>query len=159
MKASEKRLEEFLSQSKTYFVIPVYQRNYDWQLPQCKEFWKDIEALVKKERDNHFLGSIVYIKGDNIKLVEEGIKEYIIIDGQQRVTTTVLFLKALHDLLSENDYDKDDIFNNYLVNKIQSGQDLKLKSIQEDQKILSKLIFDNKKDSSSSKLIQNYDFF
>ena len=60
MKASEIRFEEFLSQPKTNFLIPVYQRNYDWLNTQCNEFIKDIEVLAKQEKDNHFLGSVVY---------------------------------------------------------------------------------------------------
>jgi hypothetical protein len=65
MNANEIRFEEFLSQPKTNILIPVYQRNYDWQNVQCNEFIKDIEILAKKEKDNHFLGSVVYIKGDD----------------------------------------------------------------------------------------------
>ena len=75
MKASEIRFEEFLSQSKTNFLIPVYQRNYDWKDTQCKEFIKDIEVLAKQEKDNHFLRSVVYIKGDDFESLEQGIKE------------------------------------------------------------------------------------
>lgn len=86
MKASEIRFEEFLSQPKTSFLIPVYQRNYDWQDEQCKEFLKDIELLATRERDSHFMGSIVYIKGDDREALESGLKEYIVIDGQQRIT-------------------------------------------------------------------------
>jgi len=56
MKASEIRFEEFLSQPKTNFLIPVYQRNYDWLNTQCNEFIQDIEVL------------------------EQGLKEYIIIE-------------------------------------------------------------------------------
>jgi uncharacterized protein with ParB-like and HNH nuclease domain len=105
MNASEIRFEEFLSQPKTNFLIPVYQRNYDWQNIQCNEFIKDIEILAKKEKDNHFLGSVVYIKGDDITSIEQGLKEYIVIDGQQRITTTMLFLKVIYDLSQDNSVD------------------------------------------------------
>ena len=106
MKASEIKFNEFLSQTKTHFLIPVYQRNYDWQNIQCYEFIKDIETLAREEKDNHFLGSIVYIKSDNIDLIEQGLKEYIIIDGQQRITTTMLFLKVLYDLKMSDRHQK-----------------------------------------------------
>jgi len=55
MKASEIRFEEFLSQPKTNFLIPVYQRNYDWLNTQCNEFIKDIEVLARQEKDNRLL--------------------------------------------------------------------------------------------------------
>ena len=120
MKASEIRFEEFLSQPKTNFLIPVYQRNYDWQNTQCNEFIKDIEILAREEKDNHFLGSVVYIKGDDIESLEQGLKEYIIIDGQQRITTTMLFLKAIYDL-SQDKWKKEEIFENFLINKIRGN--------------------------------------
>jgi uncharacterized protein with ParB-like and HNH nuclease domain len=46
MKASETKMEEFLSASKTQFVIPVYQRNYDWTKLECKQLFNDILLLV-----------------------------------------------------------------------------------------------------------------
>ncbi len=73
MNASEIRFEEFLSKPKTNFLIPVYQRNYDWLNTQCNEFIKDIEVLARQEKDNHFLGSVVYIKGDDTEALEQGL--------------------------------------------------------------------------------------
>ena len=101
MKASEKRLEEFLSERNVTFIIPVYQRNYDWSKEECKQFIEDLEILAKRERDSHFLGSIVYTKGSDIEVIEKGLKEYIIIDGQQRITTSLILLKAIYDLLDD----------------------------------------------------------
>jgi uncharacterized protein with ParB-like and HNH nuclease domain len=42
MKANETKVEDFLSSNKTQFVIPVYQRNYDWSIVQCKRLLDDI---------------------------------------------------------------------------------------------------------------------
>ena len=62
MKASEIRVEDFLSSNKTQFVIPVYQRNYDWSLSQCKQLLDDIlEVGSNNHLTAHFIGSIVYV--------------------------------------------------------------------------------------------------
>jgi len=55
MKASEKRLEEFLGERNVEFVIPVYQRNYNWSSEQCKQFIDDIKLLAQKREQNIFL--------------------------------------------------------------------------------------------------------
>ncbi len=159
MQASEIRFEEFLSQPKTNFIIPVYQRNYDWQEQHCIDFLNDIETLAKKEKDSHFLGSIVYIKSDDIEAIELGMKEYIVIDGQQRITTTMLFLKAIYDL-SQDEWDKEDILENFLVNKTRGGNKLKLKPIKNDNTIFQELIKNSDTTSSQdSRIIINYNFF
>lgn len=159
MKASEIRFEEFLSQPKTSFLIPVYQRNYDWQDEQCKEFLKDIELLATRERDSHFMGSIVYIKGDDREALESGLKEYIVIDGQQRITTSILFLKAIYDL-SDDEFDKKEILQHYLVNEVRGGNKLKLKPIKDDNEVFEKLLrnLDIASDNNS-KIYLNYQFF
>lgn len=159
MNASEIRFEEFLSQPKTNFLIPVYQRNYDWKNTQCYEFIKDIELLAKKEKDNHFLGSIVYIKGDDIESLEQGLKEYIVIDGQQRITTTMLFLKAIYDL-TQDEWDKEEIFEHFLINKIRGDNKLKLKPIKNDNEIFEKLLNDIEFDTNqNSRIVINYNLF
>jgi uncharacterized protein with ParB-like and HNH nuclease domain len=62
MKANENRLTDFLSTSKTRFVIPIYQRNYDWQDHQCSQLFADVLAVAKDDaRPSHFVGSIVYM--------------------------------------------------------------------------------------------------
>ena len=65
MKANEMRVDDFMSSNRTQFIIPVYQRNYDWSLSQCNQLMKDIEEVgSSKELDAHFIGSIVYIHDD-----------------------------------------------------------------------------------------------
>jgi len=159
MKASEIRFEEFLSQPKTNFLIPVYQRNYDWLNTQCNEFIKDIEVLARQEKDNHFLGSVVYIKGDDTEALERGLKEYIIIDGQQRITTIMLFLKAIYDL-SQDKWEKEEIFENFLINKIRGSNKLKLKPIKNDNEIFEKLLNNIDLDKNqNSRILINYRLF
>ena len=65
MKANETRVEEFLSANKTQFVIPVYQRNYDWSNTQCKQLLDDIlEVGSNKTLNAHFIGSVVFVHDD-----------------------------------------------------------------------------------------------
>jgi len=157
MKASEIKFEEFLNKKKTNFIIPVYQRNYDWKDIQCMEFMKDIESLAKREKETHFLGTIVYIKNNDMEAIESGVTEYVIIDGQQRITTSMLFLKALHDL-SEDEDDKEEIYDDYLT--IKRSNRLKLKPIKDDNEIFIKLLNNEVIDENeSSKIYKNYSFF
>ena len=95
MKANELNLDRFLSQNNTQFVIPVYQRNYDWKLSQCKQLLDDIfDVGQNNESSGHFIGSIVYVHDDIYSA--SGIRELIIIDGQQRLTTITLIYLSLY---------------------------------------------------------------
>ena len=89
MKAKEKRFLHFLEGSDKHFVIPVYQRNYDWKKEHCSQLYDDLIELTKTKR-THFLGSIVSIYHDN-----GDDREYLIIDGQQRLTTLSILLLGL----------------------------------------------------------------
>lgn len=100
MKANETSLNRFLAQSDTQFMIPVYQRNYDWSLAQCSQLFDDILKVGSDEQQSsHFVGSIVYIH-DNVYSVA-GIRELSVIDGQQRLTTVTLVYIALYALAKE----------------------------------------------------------
>lgn len=100
MKASETKVEDFLSSNKTQFIIPVYQRNYDWSISQCKLLLDDIlEVGTNKKMNAHFIGSIVYVHDD--VYTASRIKELTVIDGQQRVTTLTLIYLVLHRLAQE----------------------------------------------------------
>lgn len=91
MKTEEKSVMEYLSKGK--FIIPMYQRPYTWGEDECSQLWQDIVEFFndsdKQKDDKYFLGSIVtYTENDK--------KEQNIIDGQQRTTTLMLLIKALH---------------------------------------------------------------
>lgn len=55
MKGSECRLIEYMEGSKKRFIIPVYQRNYDWKTENCKQLYDDLEEVIKNNRRSHFL--------------------------------------------------------------------------------------------------------
>lgn len=90
-------INDFIEPNKRQYAIPVYQRNYEWSKEQCVKLFEDIVQAYKKDR-THFCGSVVYAPLKE----EQNIHYYIIIDGQQRLTTIYLLLKALIDL-AEND--------------------------------------------------------
>ena len=116
MKASEASLYEFITKSNTKFVIPVYQRNYDWTDKHCKVLLNDIKEAGKKNK-KHFIGSIVYVNDDIVPITKG--KELIIVDGQQRLTTIILIYLRLYKLADKlNDKAlKEEIFELCLINK------------------------------------------
>ena len=129
MEAREKRiLHEVISGMKLQFCIPVYQRNYTWNEKNCERLFEDIENLTYDKTRTHFIGSFVY---KFLKLEETQYNQYILIDGQQRLTTLTLILKALHDYLeqlTENYEDmKNEISEFYLYNKFAKEDKLRLK--------------------------------
>ena len=79
MKGSEARLlVGFMEGANIRFVIPVYQRKYDWKIDNCKQLYGDLIKIIRDDRPSHFFGSIVS------KVVPNGNKiEFHIIDGQQ----------------------------------------------------------------------------
>ena len=89
---SGKIIGDIMELNKRQFIIPVYQRNYEWTERQCDKLFSDIMLAYKKDKP-HFCGSIVYA----FLKEEKNISHYVIIDGQQRMTTLYLLLKALID--------------------------------------------------------------
>jgi len=98
MKAREKNLLEFLKEWEQ-FKIPIYQHTYSWTEKECKQLWKDIlEAGEKNYISSHFIGFIVYRESEHNQIY----KSFDLIDGQQRLTTLCLILKALEQQLSQH---------------------------------------------------------
>ncbi len=94
MKANKMWLfSDVLEKNKRVFKVPVYQRNYDWTNIQCEKLYQDI-MLASKRDCQHFMGTVVYIDDVN---GGSGLTEVLIIDGQQRITTMYILLKALYD--------------------------------------------------------------
>jgi uncharacterized protein with ParB-like and HNH nuclease domain len=163
MIATQSRIEDFLSSNKTQFIIPVYQRNYDWTVGQCKQLLDDIlEVGYSKKMNAHFIGSIVYIHDD--AFTTSRIKELTIIDGQQRLTTLTLIYLALYRLAKEiNDEGLvDEISETYLINKFATEEEkLKLRPTENNDKALKFLLRSDETEEFNdfSKLIANFDYF
>lgn len=77
------------------FKIPVFQRDYSWTEAECDQLWRDVLRVAAQSTDgNHFLGSIVYISTEDHS---SSFTRWLLIDGQQRVTTLTLIATALRD--------------------------------------------------------------
>lgn len=161
MKGTESRLIEFMDGSKKRFIIPVYQRNYDWKIENCKQLFDDLVKVVKANRKNHFFGSIVSVHETSGKTTKK-----LIIDGQQRLTTVSLLLLAMHNLvvegvvIPEDAYLAKQIYEDFLVDKYEPQETrMKLKPIKNDQDAFSKLFLDKSEHVKESNLTTNYDYF
>lgn len=98
MKANENYLFQFLDGSYKKFVVPEYQSAYMWNKERCKQLLDDLMNVYERDLDTYFFGTIVYNVRQN-----ENINEYIIVDGQQRMTTISLLLLAICNYIVEND--------------------------------------------------------
>lgn len=162
MKASEKKIKDLFSEAKTFFAIPVYQRDYNWQEKHCKQLFEDI-LNVGKDIDitSHFIGSIVYIHEGVYGI---GEKEFYVIDGQQRmITITLLHIALYHRLKESKEEYADEIYELYLVNKF-SKRDVKLKLLppEENLNILNKILEENweeLEEYQDRNIVKNYKFF
>ena len=164
MEANDLALQEFLTKNKTQFVIPVYQRNYDWKQSQCKQLLKDILDVGRVgSTDTHFIGSIVFIH-DGVYTTSE-VKPLVIIDGQQRLTTITLIFLALYHFAKQNNMEAKatEINDTILINKFveQDDSKLKLKQTVNNAKAFQYLV--KGKDPNSypefSRIVNNYQFF
>ena len=163
MKANEINLNRFLSQPDTQFVIPVYQRNYDWSNTQCKQLLDDIlEAGRKKDVSAHFIGSIVFVHDDVYSA--SGIRELTIIDGQQRLTTITLLYLVLYRLAIhlKNKSLENRINETYLINKFaESEEKLKLRPTENNDRALKYLLRSDQEEEfpDYSRVIENFNYF
>ena len=123
-------LRDFIGTNKVLFRIPVYQRNYDWSESNCNRLLDDIYTIMESG-EKHFLGTIVFMAARSGGFT---LQEYVIIDGQQRLTTLMLILKALSVVAEENGDDcYHEIEESYLHNKYCDEEfKVKLKPIKSD---------------------------
>lgn len=133
-------LRDFIGTNKVLFRIPVYQRNYDWSESNCNRLLDDIYDIMQSG-DKHFLGTIVFMAA---KSGGFALQEYIIIDGQQRLTTLMLILKALSVVAeSVGDDCYHEIEEQYLHNKYCDKEfKVKLKPIKSDNNQFTLLLED-----------------
>jgi uncharacterized protein with ParB-like and HNH nuclease domain len=165
MKATETVFKNFLTQNKTQFVIPVYQRNYDWTTAECKQLLEDIIEVGNKTSndDTHFIGSIVFIH-DGV-YTSSDVKQLVIIDGQQRLTTMTLLYLALYRFALANDMEEKaaEINETILINRFvkEDSSKLKLKQTDVNAKAFRFLMNDNNASDYNeySRIIDNYNFF
>ncbi|MFD0762729.1 DUF4268 domain-containing protein [Lutibacter aestuarii] len=162
MKANELPIINFLQSPNVQFVIPVYQRNYDWSNNECKELLNDIIAVETENRGTHFIGSIVFIHEGAYSTSE--VKELVIIDGQQRLTTINIIYVALYRFAKENNMQQEAamLHNMFLVNQYVQEESSKLKLKQTDANSLAfKAIMHGTENEFNlySNVIENFNYF
>lgn len=163
MKANETRVDKFLATNETTFAIPVYQRNYDWTLTQCKQLLRDIIEAGKNEKTNaHFIGSIVYVHDD--VYTASGLTELTIIDGQQRLTTLTFIYIALYRLAKKcgNQLLENRIHKTYLINEFApEAEKLKLKPTENNKDALRYILnsTDGDEFKGYSRVVENFNYF
>ncbi len=155
MKATQSTINDFFALTGTIFSIPVYQRNYTWEEENCEKLLQDIVSISQNKK-THFMGSITYILHhiDDEKSLRQ-LQEFVIIDGQQRITTLMLLLKAIETKIPDEEIKKE-IDN--LLNL--TGQRLRLKPIKSDKEAFD-LVMQNRSHEIQgvSHIRNNYKFF
>ncbi len=155
MKATQSTVNDFFSLTGTIFSIPVYQRNYTWEEENCEKLLQDIISISQNKK-THFMGSITYILHwiDDEKSLRK-LQEFVIIDGQQRITTIMLLLKAIETKIPNEEIKKE---IDGLLNL--SGQKLRLKPIKSDKEAFD-LVMQNRSHEIQgvSHIRNNYKFF
>ena len=142
------------------FVIPVYQRNYTWNADkEVKQYLDDLESVLNNEYNNHFMGIIIYLE----KAIDFSSREFSIIDGQQRLTTTFLIIYAVKQLLVEaNDTDKvTQLEGQYLTNPYHSDKiKYKLKPLVSDDDVYRCIVENRMNDITdlNSNVLKNYEY-
>lgn len=159
MKGSETRLVPFMEGSDKKFIIPVYQRNYDWKIERCKQLFDDLLKTIRRGSRSHFFGSIVSVYSEfNVRLV---------IDGQQRLTTISLLLLAMCNLMkkslatSEKPQLADEIYETCLINKWEKDDSkrFKLEPIKHDFEAYRRLFGEESEYVPDSNITINYRYF
>lgn len=116
MKAVDTSLLTLLKKTPQ-FVVPIYQRLYSWNQPECSQLWNDIiRAGAHSTLGAHFTGSIVYVTKNAATVT--AAEPSLIIDGQQRVTTVSIILAALAEKLSMIPGDNQEVYDGFSPKKI-----------------------------------------
>ena len=161
MKGSEAMLLGFMAVANNRYVIPVYQRKYDWKIENCSQLYEDLKKIIRKKRSSHFFGSICS------QVIPNGSKiEFHIIDGQQRLTTITLLLLAMSNLVkagrvqSEEEDLNEQILQRFVIAPWAKKDDkIKLLPVRGDRDALAKLFGPVEDYDRSSNLTINYQFF
>lgn len=161
MKGSEAMLLGFMEGANNRYIIPVYQRKYDWKIENCSQLYEDLKKIARKNRSSHFFGSICS------QVVPNGSKiEFHIIDGQQRLTTVTLLLLAMSNLVRDGRIHSDEqdlneqILQRFVIAPWAKKDDkIKLLPVRGDRDALLKLFGPVEDYDRSSNLTINYQYF
>ena len=164
MKASETNLQEIIEGTKQY-MVPLFQRPYSWQKKEWDTLWNDISDLYGQEEPPPlFMGSMVTMQTDSSP---ESVTKYLLIDGQQRLTTVFIILAVLRDKAEESEQSKvaKAIHNKFLANTYDYDEDdqgfdyYKLQPSQTDRKSFHQIIRNQFEKNESNNINDCYLFF
>lgn len=154
-------LLELLRQSAgTQFVIPVYQRNYTWTVnKEVKQFLSDLKEVLLGHFEKHFMGIMIYLDTP----IDFSSREFSVIDGQQRLTTTFLLLYAIKDIMLQKGMKQEAaaLDGQYLTNPYASDKiKYKLKPLVSDDEVYQEIISGNieRVTETNSNVFRNYCF-
>lgn len=160
MKGSETKFVAYMQGSDKRFLIPVYQRNYDWKTEHCKQLYDDLVKVIKANRASHFFGSLVSVH------IDGAYNEFLVIDGQQRLTTVSLLLLAMYNLMKSGAIVPtqanlaDRIYKTYLIDEWQEDATrIKVKPVKNDRMAFENLFEDKSEHVPGSNLTVNYNYF
>lgn len=159
MKGTASHLLEFLEGARKRFIIPVYQRNYDWKRENCKQLFDDLVSVIKEGKSTHFFGSIVSYAHSR--------DEVVLIDGQQRITTISLILIAMINAMKKGICVPEDsrlaeiLEDTYIVDKYRREErKVRLKPFRDDCTAFDRLIYNEEEEYiQDSKVTINYKYF
>ena len=159
MKGTASHLLEFLEGARKRFIIPVYQRNYDWKRENCKQLFDDLVSVIKEGKSTHFFGSIVSYAHSR--------DEVVLIDGQQRITTISLILIAMINAMKKGVCVPEDsrlaeiLEDTYIVDKYRREErKVRLKPFRDDCTAFDRLIYNEEGEYiQDSKVTINYKYF
>jgi len=163
MKANEANLFKVINQPQQ-FIIPIYQRTYNWKEKQCEQLFKDILHISRDDkRSGHFIGSIVYFQ-ESI-YTSSTVPQRLVIDGQQRLATITLIIAALLQKIKEFKIDiqvSEQKLRNYYLFNIEEEDDLKYKLLltKKDKQTLIDILEERTLDNTASRLLaRNFNYF
>lgn len=171
LSVDQKTIKDLFTDKSANFLIPDYQRPYGWEEEECQTLWDDIFTFAFPDgnkdafntNDEYFLGAIVTYKNANRQLE--------VIDGQQRLTTILLLLRAFYDRF-ERMQDKPSIDTRNIISQCiwqtnefgnADNEHLKIDSEvatdDDKEEFLSILKTGNSENKMNSRYAKNYHFF
>jgi Protein of unknown function DUF262/Protein of unknown function (DUF1524) len=155
MEASPAKVIQYFNGEKQN-LIPLFQRPYSWKKSNWETLWDDMMVQYDlDDKSTHFMGAIVSVPARSVPV---GVSKYLIIDGQQRLTTVSLLLCALRDTVDKNTADR--IHEVYLINRFREPEDtLKFVPTQADRDRYRAIVLDRQVPHDESLMAQAYNFF
>ncbi|MET9545964.1 DUF262 domain-containing protein [Streptomyces sp. NPDC006627] len=156
-----------LVQGEKQFQVPLYQRTYSWTRKQLERLWDDLIDLTEQQLEggspaSHFLGSVVLAPG---QLQAGGVQRWLVVDGQQRLTTLMLAFAALRDHIRDSAAEgsariADRIHRQYLVNEFLEGDEhFRLLPTQADRASFGACISNSPRSGGADNIGASYRFF